>query len=173
MTRPEPRSPLSVGMEWASRVTTIGLEFALPPLLGALPRPAAGDRARWLTLVGAVLGFAVGMMHILRIAREASKPELSRDSSAATASIERPRPRRRAASTRGRRRPSSTTTGIDRNHGRGHGHSPLSHVVDHPTLELPYWRSPYVWEIHLPNLAGFQITRFMVTELIAAVADRG
>ncbi len=50
-----------------------------------------------------------------------------------------------------------------------HGHSPLSHVVDHPTLELPYWRFPYAWEIHLPRIAGVQVTRFMVTELIAAV----
>src|ERR1700724_798332 len=50
-----------------------------------------------------------------------------------------------------------------------HGHSPLSHVVDHPTLELPYWSAPYGWEIHLPTLGGVQLTRFMVTELIAAV----
>jgi F-type H+-transporting ATPase subunit a len=49
-----------------------------------------------------------------------------------------------------------------------HGHSPLSHVVDHPTLELPYWSAPYGWEIHLPTIAGVQVTRFMVTELIAA-----
>jgi F-type H+-transporting ATPase subunit a len=48
------------------------------------------------------------------------------------------------------------------------GHSPLSHVVDHPTLELPWWSYPYGWEIHLPSIGGFQITRFMVTELIAA-----
>lgn len=50
---------------------TVGLEFALPALLGSVL-----DR-RWGTLplatvVGAVLGFAVGMMHILRIAREGS-----------------------------------------------------------------------------------------------------
>jgi F-type H+-transporting ATPase subunit a len=50
-----------------------------------------------------------------------------------------------------------------------HGHSPLSHVVDHPTLEFPYWRHPYGWEIHLPAIGGIQVTRFMVTELIAAV----
>jgi F-type H+-transporting ATPase subunit a len=49
-----------------------------------------------------------------------------------------------------------------------HG-SPLSHVMDHNTMELPYWRSPYVWEFELPNLAGFQITRFMVTEVLAAL----
>ena len=51
----------------------------------------------------------------------------------------------------------------------GHGHSPLSHVVDHPTLELPHWQSPYGVEIDLPNLFGSQITRFMLMELVAAV----
>ncbi len=71
MNRPEPRSTLSVGMQWASRVSTIGLEFALPALLGVYAdrwwalRPLA-------TVVGAVAGFAVGMMHILRIARQES-----------------------------------------------------------------------------------------------------
>lgn len=65
----EPRSNLSVGIDWASRITTVGLSFVLPALLGhGLDRwwgtsPAA-------LLVGAVLGFAVGMMSILRIARE-------------------------------------------------------------------------------------------------------
>ena len=52
-----------------------------------------------------------------------------------------------------------------------HGHSPLSHVVDHPTLEFPHISFPYVWEIHLGKIPGthIQVTRFMVTELIAAV----
>jgi ATP synthase protein I len=69
--RPEPRSAVAAGIEWASRITTVGLEFALPPLLGwALDRwwgimPVA-------TVVGAILGFAAGMMHLLRIARDAS-----------------------------------------------------------------------------------------------------
>ena len=51
----------------------------------------------------------------------------------------------------------------------GHSDSPLSHVVDHPSLEFPHWRHPYAWEIHLPTVAGVQVTRFMVTEVIAAV----
>jgi F0F1-type ATP synthase assembly protein I len=63
---------MAVGMQWASRVTTLGLEFALPPLLGVYL-----DR-RWgstplATVIGAVLGFAVGMMHVLRIARQGSE----------------------------------------------------------------------------------------------------
>ena len=51
----------------------------------------------------------------------------------------------------------------------GPGHSPLSHVVDHPNLELPYWSGSYGLELALPKIAGVQVTRFMVTELIAAI----
>ncbi|MDR3635079.1 MAG: AtpZ/AtpI family protein [Isosphaeraceae bacterium] len=69
MSQPERRSNLSVGIEWASRVSTVGLEFALPPLAGAYCDHRAGTTP-WLTLLGVVLGFAVGMMHILRIARD-------------------------------------------------------------------------------------------------------
>src|SRR4051794_20854182 len=52
----------------------------------------------------------------------------------------------------------------------GHSDSPLAHVVDHPTLELPWFQGPsYAYEVHLPSIAGFQITRFMVTEVLAAL----
>lgn len=63
---------MSAGIMWASRVTTLGLEFALPPLVGLYldnrwhTRPVA-------LLVGSVLGFAAGMVHILRIAREGTE----------------------------------------------------------------------------------------------------
>lgn len=59
-------------MEWASRVTAIGLEFALPPLLGSFCDRRWGT-APWITVLGAFLGFAVGMVHILRIGREKSR----------------------------------------------------------------------------------------------------
>lgn len=65
----EPRSNLSIGMDWAARVSTVGFEFAVPPLLGALLDRRLGTSPVAL-LIGAVLGFAVGMMHILRFARE-------------------------------------------------------------------------------------------------------
>ncbi len=42
-------------------------------------------------------------------------------------------------------------------------------MVDHPTLELPHWRYPYAWEIELPKIGNIQITRFMITEVIAAI----
>jgi ATP synthase protein I len=71
VSKPESRSPLAVGVTWASRVTALGLEFALPALAGYFL-----DQ-RWRTgpvliLVGTALGFAVGMMHLLRIARGSS-----------------------------------------------------------------------------------------------------
>jgi ATP synthase protein I len=67
--RPESRTSLALGMEWASRVTTIGLEFALPAVLGfgvdswLHTTPAA-------TIIGTVLGFATGMSHAVRMARQ-------------------------------------------------------------------------------------------------------
>lgn len=47
----------------------------------------------------------------------------------------------------------------------GHSSNPLSHVVDHDTLEIP----GLAHEIVLPNVFGFQISRFMVMEVIAAI----
>ncbi len=51
-----------------------------------------------------------------------------------------------------------------------HGHSPLEHVIDHDTIEVP-WISPFEIELPAFDIAGYhlQITRFMVMELIAAV----
>ena len=55
----------------------------------------------------------------------------------------------------------------------GHSDNPLNHVVDHPTIELPWWsrRRLRAASIDLPEIGGFQITRFMVMELIAGVPD--
>lgn len=57
-----------VGMYWAMRVTSIGMQMAIPPLLGFL-----GDRrfdtVPWLTLLGACLGFVLSMLDVLRLAR--------------------------------------------------------------------------------------------------------
>jgi F-type H+-transporting ATPase subunit a len=47
-----------------------------------------------------------------------------------------------------------------------HGHNPLDHVIDHDTIEIP------VVEVEpwpLPSIAGGQITRFMVMELVVAL----
>jgi len=47
-----------------------------------------------------------------------------------------------------------------------HSPNPLDHVIDHPTIEIPW---VYEWTPGLPQIAGFQITRFMVMELVVAV----
>lgn len=68
MQRSSSRSPLSIGMDWAARITTLGLEFAVPALGGVFL-----DR-RWgtmplATLIGSALGFTIGMMQLLKIAK--------------------------------------------------------------------------------------------------------
>lgn len=69
MTDPEARTPLALGVMWASRVTTLGLEFALPAVVGIVV-DRRWNLAPWATLVGSALGFALGMTHLLRLARE-------------------------------------------------------------------------------------------------------
>jgi F-type H+-transporting ATPase subunit a len=52
----------------------------------------------------------------------------------------------------------------------GHAENPLEHVIDHGTLELPWFRPPgYELTIPLWHFGDFQLTRFMVMELIAGL----
>jgi F0F1-type ATP synthase assembly protein I len=59
-------------MMWASRVTNVAIGFALPALLGYY-------LDRWLNssplgvLLGMALGFAAGMMQIMRIAKDSAR----------------------------------------------------------------------------------------------------
>jgi ATP synthase protein I len=76
--RPELRSSLALGMEWASRVTTIGLEFALPIVL-EFGMDSWLHTTPWGTIVGAVLGFATGMSHAVRIARQLGGESVPRE----------------------------------------------------------------------------------------------
>ena len=69
--QPEPRSPLGVGLDLASRVTTIGLEFALPAAAGYGLDSWLGTKPA-ATVCGVVLGFIVGMLHAVRMSREMS-----------------------------------------------------------------------------------------------------
>ena len=39
------RSAVSIGMDWGTRVTSIGLEFALPTVLGYRPGPVVGHES--------------------------------------------------------------------------------------------------------------------------------
>jgi hypothetical protein len=71
--KPESRSALSVGYYWCARVTTIGLEFALPALIGfGLDRWL--NTNPWITVAGAFLGMGLGMSQVFRLGRESSRP---------------------------------------------------------------------------------------------------
>jgi ATP synthase protein I len=65
----ESQSSLSVGIGWASRITTIAMELSVPVAVGF-------GLDRWLstaplaTILGAVLGFVLFMVHTVRIASE-------------------------------------------------------------------------------------------------------
>jgi ATP synthase protein I len=65
--KPDSRSATSIGLDWGTRITTIGLEFALPAFLGfGLDR--WWGTSPWMTLAGALLGLATGMTHVFRLA---------------------------------------------------------------------------------------------------------
>lgn len=72
-------SLVSVAFDWASRVSVIGMEFAAPSLLGFGIDRGLGTLPVG-TVAGAFLGFAIGMLHTLRMARElsAKAPRISR-----------------------------------------------------------------------------------------------
>lgn len=60
-------SSMSAAMQWVARITNIGLEMALPTLLGYWLDGQLGT-SPWLLVVGALLGFGVGMLHLLSMA---------------------------------------------------------------------------------------------------------
>jgi len=74
MREPSPpgRSPLSIGVGWAYRVTSVGLEFVLPALAGYWIDGRLGSGPVGM-LLGAVLGFTVGMVHLIQIARRGTQ----------------------------------------------------------------------------------------------------
>ena len=66
------RSPWAVAMEWTSRLTTISLEMVLPAVGGYwLDRHLGWGKPVFL-LLGTLLGFAVSMVHLVRLAKSDS-----------------------------------------------------------------------------------------------------
>lgn len=63
------RSPMSIGLEWSTRLMAIGLEMALPAAGGCWLDLRIGTSPVFVIL-GTILGFAGGMFHLLQIARE-------------------------------------------------------------------------------------------------------
>jgi F0F1-type ATP synthase assembly protein I len=62
------RSRQAVAYSWASRIISISLEMVLPCLAGWWLDGKLGTRVVF-TVLGAVLGLTLGMMHLLQIAR--------------------------------------------------------------------------------------------------------
>jgi F0F1-type ATP synthase assembly protein I len=62
-----------VTLSLAANLSSIGLEFALPMLLGLYLDQKLGSKPV-LLLVGMALGFAIGIFHLVRIAQGTSKP---------------------------------------------------------------------------------------------------
>ena len=86
--RPQRRqsSGLAVGMYWATRISGIGFEMAVPAGIGFWLDRLWGT-SPWLVVVGACLGFAVAMLDIVKLARQIG----SRDSARGPAREDRSR----------------------------------------------------------------------------------
>jgi F0F1-type ATP synthase assembly protein I len=70
-------NPIALAMEWVAKITTVGLEMALPAIGG-------GYLDQWLgttywALVGVVLGVIVGMWHLLQMTRPKTGPRHKSD----------------------------------------------------------------------------------------------
>jgi F0F1-type ATP synthase assembly protein I len=65
---------LSKGLQWATAITTIGFEMALPPLFGAWADRRFGTGPLW-TILLAILGFVVAMRHLWQLAKRLGKRE--------------------------------------------------------------------------------------------------
>ena len=67
-----PLAPMALAMEWVAKITTVGLEMALPAIGGGyLDRHL--DTSYWAP-VGLVLGFVVGFWHLLQMTRVKKTP---------------------------------------------------------------------------------------------------
>lgn len=67
------RSPLALGLDWSSRVTTVALEMVVPALLGYWADQKLGTFVLFL-IVGTSFGFITGLMSLLRLVRP-NKPD--------------------------------------------------------------------------------------------------
>lgn len=68
------RPPLVTAYRWVSQITTVSLEMVLPAVLGDWLDKRWGT-APWLVVVGAMLGFATGMRHLLQMVKGSSQTD--------------------------------------------------------------------------------------------------
>jgi len=65
------RNPMARGYVLASRATSIGMQMALPPLIGWWADSKLHSEP-WCLVVGAVLGFGISMLEIMRLAKDSN-----------------------------------------------------------------------------------------------------
>lgn len=63
-----------VAWQWVSNIFTVSLEMVLPALAGFWADGKWGTKP-WLTACGAVLGFILGMTHLLQMTRPKERPK--------------------------------------------------------------------------------------------------
>jgi ATP synthase protein I len=63
------RPPMVAAMRWVQQITSIAVEMALPAFLGHWADVRWGTEP-WLVGVGALLGFAVAMLHLLKLTKQ-------------------------------------------------------------------------------------------------------
>ena len=66
------RPPMAVAMEWSARITTIGLEMALPAGGGYWLDGRMGTSPLF-TALGGILGLVLGMLQLLQMARQENR----------------------------------------------------------------------------------------------------
>ena len=69
--KPPGPPPLALAMEWVAKITTVAVEMFLPALGGAYLDRRLGTR--YWTLMGVVLGFVVGIWHLLQMTRNVNR----------------------------------------------------------------------------------------------------
>ena len=68
------RSAVARGYVLASRATAIGMQMAIPAGLGWWI-DSQWKSTPWFTIAGVVLGFLVGMLEVIRLARESNQAD--------------------------------------------------------------------------------------------------
>ena len=66
---PDDRPPLTIALEWSTRLMAIGLEMSLPAAAGFWFDRRLGI-SPVLLILGAIVGFAASMWHLLQIVRQ-------------------------------------------------------------------------------------------------------
>ena len=70
-----PRHPMASAMEWVAKITTVSLEMVLPGVGGHYLDMWLGTR--FLSLLGFVMGMAVGILHLVQMTRRPPDPPLA------------------------------------------------------------------------------------------------